>query len=62
MATLRCKINALHPDAIQGKEGIKFYHLATLGRMQRKEKEAESKVDVGMSESGSLISVLAILF
>ena len=39
-ATLRCKIgslpflglrpHALHPGAIQGKEGIKFCHLATL--------------------------------
>ena len=45
-AMLRCKIcslpflglrpHALHPDAIQGKEGIKFCHLATLfdGRME----------------------------
>ena len=40
MAPLRCaakslsflglRPHALHPVAIQGKEGIKFYHLATL--------------------------------
>ena len=40
-ATLRCKIgslpflglrpHSLHPGAIQGKEGIKFCHLATFG-------------------------------
>ena len=31
MAPLRCKMqNALHPGAIQGKEGIKFCYLATL--------------------------------
>ena len=37
-ATLRCKIglrpHALHPGAIQGKEGIKFCHLATLPDQQ----------------------------
>ena len=44
-ATLRCKIrslpflglrpHALHPGAIQGKEGIKFCHLATLLKLSK---------------------------
>ena len=28
--SLDCAPHALHPGAIQGKEGIKFFHLATL--------------------------------
>ena len=49
--------HALHPGAIQGKEGIKFCHLATLdldpvllaGDVQRREAVERARVRVGLA-------------
>ena len=35
--------HALHPGAIQGKEGIKFCHLATLARKSKNNSRAPSR-------------------
>ena len=45
--------HALHPGAIQGKEGIKFCHLVTLLPIKRAETDSSSESDDGSEDSSS---------